>query len=191
MWRNVETAGVHLADCTLLGYRGDLALEQKRAEAEAQKRHNAPKEGGPTKTNGTTAKQLASPFIRVDEELIASSISLSAMLRAEAERKAHLTNKIRHEEEREALLKLHDGMRSTIIDSWALELERLKVTEQKAFRNAQCRERSRRVSQWREAAGQQHLADEARLWADMEQVMMREREEGRAAHRQRNTTARN
>ncbi|RNF08571.1 hypothetical protein TraAM80_02678 [Trypanosoma rangeli] len=190
MRRNVEVAGVHLADCTLLYCRHELALEEKKAAATEAQKDCKSQATGNSKNAGSTAKQLASPYVRVDGELISTNIAMASLFRAEAERKERLALKARQEKERAALCVLHDGMRETIIDQWILGIEKLVLVEKEERRRAQCRERSRRTSDWRDALVEQHLADEVRLWADEEQRMTRERNEGRAAHRQRVTLRR-
>ncbi|RNF27229.1 uncharacterized protein Tco025E_00537 [Trypanosoma conorhini] len=184
MRRNVEAAGVHLADCTLLYCRHELAVEEKKAAGEEARGHCTVKATGTSQSAGTTARQLASPYVRVDGELISANIAMSSLLRAEAERKERLALKEQQEKERAALCVLHDGMRETIIDQWILGIEKLVLEEKRGRRRAECQGRFRRTSEWRDFLAEQHLADEVRLWAEEEQQMARDREEGRAAHRQ-------
>ncbi|ORC93799.1 uncharacterized protein TM35_000016760 [Trypanosoma theileri] len=183
MRRNVEAAGVHLADCTLLWCRHELELEKGRAESNTQSSSSC-REGKGSYKSKTEAMQLASPYIRVDGELIAANIALSAFHRAEAERESRLSLKKKREDEVKEMYRLHDEIRHTIIDAWALGFENLAILEKKELNLVRCRERTRRTMEWHDEVVQQHLADEARLWADEEQVLAREREEGRAAYRQ-------
>ncbi|KAH9577447.1 hypothetical protein LSM04_005911 [Trypanosoma melophagium] len=187
MKQNVEAAGVHLADCTLLWCRHELELEKERAVVNTQSSSRERKSAIMSKTE---AKQLASPHVRVDGELIAANIALSALHRAEEDREARLSSRKKREEEVETLYRLHDETRHTIIDAWALGFENLVTHEKRDLNLCRCRERSRRMVEWHDEVVRQHLADEARLWADEEQVLAREREEGRAAYRQNLRTKR-
>ncbi|PBJ69052.1 hypothetical protein TcG_01351 [Trypanosoma cruzi] len=190
MRRNVEAAGVHLADCTLLDYRRELEHEEKAAAAKRSQQYSTAQWKENAKCPVKTAKQLVSPYTRVDGELISTNIALSSLLRAEEERKERLALEEQQKKEVEALFQLHDGMRTTIIDQWSLGMEKLVLLEKRDCIRAQCKERCRRASDWWDALAEQHLADEILLWADEEQVMARERDEGRAAYRQRSVHTR-
>ncbi|KAG8346565.1 hypothetical protein ERJ75_000711100 [Trypanosoma vivax] len=182
MRHNVEASGVHLADCTLLWYRREIEIQEEHLAA-AQERRLAASTIESRPTPGDLARQEASHCVRTDGELISTRIELAALCRAVADREARAALELKHQEEIQALQKLQDHLRHIIIDEWALAVERLEEMEWKERGIAQGKKRYRMDFEWVEAAVQQYLVDEMRLWSDEEQVMQRDREEGRREYK--------
>lgn len=181
MRNNIEAAGVHLADCTLLWCRHETKTEEERLAADVQRRISLLGEEYPP-TARDIAKQEASPHVRVDGEIVATNLALRYLTRAEEERKARFEEERRQREEREALGKKQDEIRHIIIDNWAFGMEELEKLQWIEHGVVKGKERRRLYVDWYDSGVQQHLVDEARLWSDLEQVIGREREAGRKAY---------
>nr|CCC89961.1 conserved hypothetical protein [Trypanosoma congolense IL3000] len=181
MINNVEAAGVHLADCTLLWCRHEIESQEGFLSADVARRTAVLGDPHPPMERDI-AKQEASPHIRVDGELVSVNLALRYLRHAEMEYNTSIENEARRVLERKEFEQRQDNMRHIIIDQWAFGLERLHKMERESRGIIEGKTRGQIYIECYDALVAGHIFDELRLWSDEEQVMQRDREEGKRAY---------